>query len=254
LRERGNFAHDAPQEMHHMLRLQRFGRCLWLASAIGAALTIAETASATTISLSFYQVTNNGSSNDNVADQLRVVVSPGTGGMTSGQAIFTFFNDVGIVPYSNPSSITDIYFDDGTLLGIASITSSYGVSFSQYASPKNLPGANNVTPKFETTAGFSLDSNSPVSQNGVDKNTEWVQVTFDLLSGKTYAHTLAALAKTPGALDELRVGIKVQAINGPQSNAYVNNTPTLPVPDSGATASLLLVGLASVGLVARRKI
>jgi hypothetical protein len=44
------------------------------------------------------------------------------------QVRFTFTNN-------SSSSLADVYFDDGALLGIASITSSAGVSFSQGASP-----------------------------------------------------------------------------------------------------------------------
>ena len=52
------------------------------------------------------------------------------------QTLFTFFN---IGPLA--SSIADVYFDDGALLGIALIDNSDpGVSFSQLAAPPNLPG------------------------------------------------------------------------------------------------------------------
>jgi hypothetical protein len=59
---------------------------------------------------------------------------------------FTFTNSGPLA-----ASITDIYFDDGTLLGIASITNGSGVSFSQGATPGNLPAGNNASPPFVAT-------------------------------------------------------------------------------------------------------
>ena len=47
------------------------------------------------------------------------------------------------------SSITDVYFDDGTLLGIASFSNELGiVEFSPLASPPDLPGGNWYHPGF----------------------------------------------------------------------------------------------------------
>ncbi|HQG49608.1 MAG TPA: hypothetical protein PK373_11010 [Sedimentisphaerales bacterium] len=53
----------------------------------------------------FYKLTNNNV--ENLSSQLSVVVSDAG----SNQVLFKFFNNVGIA-----SSITDVYFDDGTLL------------------------------------------------------------------------------------------------------------------------------------------
>lgn len=55
-------------------------------------------------------------------------------------------------------SITDIYFDDGTLLGIAQLIDAEngglaGVRFTTLASPSELPEANTLDPVFVTTAG-----------------------------------------------------------------------------------------------------
>jgi hypothetical protein len=57
----------------------------------------------------------------------------------NGQVLFLFRN-VG----SAASSITDVYFDDGTLLGIAEIVNGDRVKFSQGASPGDLPAGNNI--------------------------------------------------------------------------------------------------------------
>src|SRR5262245_45722553 len=92
------------------------------------------------------------------ASQLTVEVEDAGG----GQVRFIFRN-IGAAAMS----ICDVYFDDGTLLGIASITNGGGVSFSQDADPGDLPGGNNANPDFEATAGFTADSDSPVESNGV---------------------------------------------------------------------------------------
>lgn len=161
------------------------------------------------------------------------------------QALFRFRNEGPAA-----SSITDVYFDDGTLLGIASITSSAGVSFSQGASPGNLPGGNNLTPVFETTAGFLSDSNPPAQPNGVNPG-EWLEITFNLKASQTYADVVQALvlAGEPGGL---RIGIRVQGFDGGGSEGFVNN-PGVPTPDGGATAALLGLGFLGLAALARKR-
>ena len=155
-----------------------------------------------------------------------------------GQVLFTFSN-------SGPdaSSIADVYFDDGTLLGLASIDNSdSGVAFSQGASPPNLPGANNASPPFVTTAGFLADSNPPVQPNGVNPG-EYLGITFDLQASGSFADVLAELAN-----GDLRIGIHVQGYETGGSESFVNNP--VPVP-----AAVWLFGSGLLGLVgiARRK-
>lgn len=157
----------------------------------------------------------------------------------SNQVLFMFTN-------SGPdlSSITDIYFDDGTLLGIASIdNSSFGVSFSQGASPRNLPSGNAID--FKTTADFLADSDSPVQPNGVNP-TEYLGITFDLLPGVSYADTINALY----AETDLRIGIHVQGYDDGGSESFVSTTTPIPVP-----AAIFLFGSGLLGLVgmARRR-
>jgi hypothetical protein len=181
-------------------------------------------------SYSFYQISN---ITPDVSFQLSMDVNE----VSDNRVSFTFLNS-GLIA----SSITDIYFDDGTLLGIASIINGgSGVSFSQYASPSNLPGGSSLFPPFEAIEYFSADSNSPVAPKGVNPG-EWVTIIFNLINGKDFSATTAALAS-----GELRVGLKVQAIGQQgESASFVNK-----VPEPSLTL-LLGIGLASVALLSRR--
>lgn len=131
------------------------------------------------------------------------------------------------------SSITDVYFDDGSLLGIAQIVNGTGVDFTQLATPSDLPGGSNVSPPFQTTMGFSADSVPAVQPNGVNPG-ETLAIIFDLMSGKTYADVLNDLTTSA-----LRIGIHVQGYSSLGSESFVNGSAPEPGP------SLLLgVGLA----------
>jgi len=205
-------------------------------------------AQASTASYSFYCITNTSPTNCSTgANQLSVDVSST---INPNQVLFTFKNTG-----AAPSSITDVYFDDGTLLGIASITSSAGVSFSQDASPPNLPGGGSMTPQFQTTAGFLADSNTPVSINGVNPN-EWLSILFNLQSSQTYANVLAALDSNHlNQAGDLRIGIHVQSFGNGDSESFVND-PGLPPQIVPIPAAAWLLGSGLIGLVgvARRKV
>lgn len=211
---------------------------------VGVGLACSISAQAAT--LSFQCITNTNATNCTTgANQLSVTVSAGT---LATQALFTFTNSG-----SNASSITDVYWDDGTLLGIASVNvNNVGtVSFSQYASPSNLPGGSSITPAFVTTAGFSVDSNSPhLSQNGVNPG-ESLGVLFNLQTGKTYTDLLAALDAAhrdqPG---DLRIGIHVQSFSDGGSESFINVPTAVPLP---AAVWLLGSGLIGMGGFLRKK-
>jgi hypothetical protein len=179
------------------------------------------------VTYGFGGITNNSATNTaNGEAQLFVDVAA----VGAAQVSFTFRN---VGPHA--MSITDVYFDDGTLLGIASITNMSGVDFSQGASPPNLPGGNTLSPPFSTTAGFLADSDPPAQPNGVNPGEQLV-ITFDLIGGMTFADTITAL-DTPG--DHLRIGIHVQGYADGGSESFVN------VPAPGALALLGLGGLAA---------
>jgi hypothetical protein len=160
------------------------------------------------------------------------------------QVAFKFAN-------ASSSSLTDVYFDDGALLGIAAISDSgLDVDFSQLAAPGNLPGGNNLTSGFTTTAGFSADSNPPTSPNGVTSG-EWLTITFDLQSGKNYASVIDALAlPNGGGPGDLRIGVHVQSFDGGGSESFVNVPASVPEAE---TYAMMLVGLGLVGFMAARR-
>jgi len=166
----------------------------------------------------------------------------------NNQVSFTFTN-------TSSSSLTDVYFDDGTLLGISRITWGDGmdVNFSQFASPGNLPGGNNLSPGFQTTAGFSADSNPPVSPNGVTSG-EWLTITFDLQPNQGYQSVINALALPKGGgAGDLRIGLHVQSFADGGSESFVNVPGiSVPVPEAH-TYAMMLAGMGLVGFMVSRR-
>lgn len=189
----------------------------------------------------FEKFTNNG--NPDVSGQLYVEIWD-TGPTTPNTVGFKFFNTQAVTD----SSIAQIYFDDGALLGIASITNSGdGVNYTQPATPGELPSANTLSPVFVTSTYFGVALSAggdPNQKYGVDEFDEWVLIKFDLESGKTPASVLAALAmdwNDPNFVnDGLRIGLHVQSIGNDLgfdgSDSYVNK-----VPEPGI---LILLGIA----------
>src|SRR4051812_16812911 len=106
----------------------KFGS-LNVCAAVAAAVVVSSLASATPVTVGFTRITS--TNVENPASQFSCVVSD----VSPGVVNFRFLNNVGI-----DSSICDIYFDDGTLLGISAVSDSgVGVAFHQFATPGDLP-------------------------------------------------------------------------------------------------------------------
>jgi hypothetical protein len=214
---------------------------LFFAFALGI---LATPGSAQAVLLGFQNISTNNVGDATIGEaQLTVDVTEAAGGLVS----FLFSN-------SGPaaSSITDVYFDDGSLLAIAQIIDADdgmggdpGVDFSQLANPSNLPSANSASPPFVTTAGFSADSDPPVQPNGVNPG-EWLQILFSLQDGQTFPDVEAEL--TSG---DVRIGIHVQGFASGGSESFVNNPPgpgPSPGPSVPEPGPLALIGLGGLML------
>lgn len=173
--------------------------------------------------------TSNGGYYDSGDLDTYMVVSNGV-----GEVNFTFYNESLI-----QSSIEGIYFDDGSLLGIASIENGPGTSFSQYAKPGNLPGGNLLDPNFVAEREFSVDSDPPVASDGINPPDEWLKITFNLINGGTLEDVVQEL--NTGVL---RVGIHIIDLPDGSSESAI----AVPEP-----ASILLLGLGGLALLKKRR-
>jgi len=174
-----------------------------------------------------------------------------------GYAKFRFRNEGPI-----HSSITGIWFDDGSLLGIHRIIDvdtitdpcvldgHPDVDF-DYDGKQNLPGGGDMEYPFVAIKGFTIKSDPPPPSNGVESNdpiygnTEWVQIEFALNPGQSLANVLEELM-TGDPYPTLRVGIHVQSFNGEvdSSESFVN----VPEP-----MTICLVGLGGLALLRKRR-
>jgi hypothetical protein len=195
----------------------------WVLSIVG--VVVLPVGSANAVGYGFGCVTNDSAVDCAIAESQITMEVTEEG---SGQVRFTFTN-----AGPDASAVEGIYFDDGTLLGIASVVSGPGTSFMQGASPPDLPGGNELTPPFVTTAGFLAESDPAVSANGVGPG-EFVAIVFDLKPGGSYATVLQQLAD-----GTLRAGVHVIAFASGGSESLV------AVPEPG-TGVLVLLGLGAV--------
>lgn len=203
---------------------------------------------AETYHYNFTCITNASASNCATGvQQLFLDVSP------SGNNVLFDFSNIGL----GSSSITDIYFDDGVLLNLASIFNySSGVSFSAGAAPANLPGGNLTDPPFNTstpTENFSADSDPAVVPNGINPG-EKLGLLYSLKSGKSFSDVINSLTLA-GAEGGLRVGLHVQGFFNGGSESFVNNNTatSITVTPELSNAEMMLIGLIPVYLLQRKK-
>jgi hypothetical protein len=233
--------------MLHGLLVLKGGEIMKTRMGVGLVLTalvfFATVTSGHAVLLGFYNIT--GGSNSGTEGQFSVEVTD----YGSNQVLFTLKNALGGVA----SAIAEVYFDDGSLFGIADILSDSGVNFAQGASPGNLPDHNNISPSFEASAGFLVDAGNGAPTDGVNPG-EQLRIVFDLGYGKTFADVIAALAlpsphTTIPEDNWLRIGIHVVAFANGGSESFVN----IPVPEP-ATMLISALGLLGMGAAGRKRI
>lgn len=188
----------------------------------------------------FERITAN--SNFDIAGQLILNLQANDPVEVQGQ----WFNKVTFMFVNNgpvASSITEIYFYDGSLLSMYSIDETCpGVDFKNIGAatdPATLPGYN---PDPTLVAVLSAaEANNPESKKGV-KATEWIKIGYTLQADKTFEDLLHDLAT-----GEVVVGIHVKAIEqtagGTASDSFIS---VVPEP-----ATLALLGLG--GLLLRKR-
>ncbi len=145
---------------------------------------------------------------------------------------FTFYNDSTV-----QSTVTNIYFDDGTLIGATlSIINGAGTLFAEDG-PNNIPGGEEIF--FDADREFNVGAEPPPSSNGINHIGigEWVTIEFELVGG-TLENVLNELN-----LGTLRVGLHIQDFTDGSSESAVNIVP------EPATMCLLALG----GLILRKR-
>jgi hypothetical protein len=211
-------------------------KCHTLAALALCAGTAA--ANADTVELSFYRITSN--SGVNIESQLHCVMSE----VNPTTVSFKFTNAVGV-----NSSVTEVYFDDGPFLQVAPTILQFGTNFTGGgANPPNLPGGETLSPPFNATQIFSADATGNPS-NGISTASDWLDMHFTLVSGKTFQDVVDALIS-----GEMRVGMHVRSIGPSQdSDGFVNNPLLVPLPASAWAGIGCMAGIGGIRAIRRRR-
>jgi hypothetical protein len=242
-------------------------RCNYFAAGLSAALLgFSSWASAGAV-YNFGNITFNGA--QNVASQFSVeVIAPGDPNdvgtalqlVQTGQVGFLFKNTAVI-----GSSISELYFDDGTLLDQALIVNSTninnGTSFTgPGANPSNLPGGNTLSPAFVATQGFSADAVGNPSR-GVDTAFDFVKIVFNMQDNPSnpgfkysYGDVINAIQlglTSPSTVGSLRIGMHVRSI-GAQGNS--DSFVAVPLPASAWMGLGLLGALGTAAFIKQRQL
>ncbi len=212
------------------------------AAVLAAGLVCVSTSQGASIDLKFARVEPSNAP-WNPASQFNARVSDVAG--NPGQVVFRMTNNVAGIY----CSITEIYFDShgssplSTLL--SPVSNSAGTTFvGGGASPGNLPGGNALANAFTATSAFSADSGNGGPVKGIDSASDWVDMTFNLASGKTFADVVAALNAS-----DLRLGLHVKAIiggpvdGGDFSDSFVNTITAVPLPAAAWSGLGVLSGI-----------
>jgi len=244
-------------KMREMFSARLLGRSI--AAAALAVILIAPRAATAGPVYSFNVIPDSGSSAvDAAIGHAQLSVEVNNGGTVAGTNFVNFtFRNAGPAA----SSITQIYFDDGSLLALGTITEGPGTDFRPAnPDPGNLPRGNTIN--FHEHAGFSIE---PVPQGGTMANGvnpgEFLTIQFSLQSGKTYLDTIAlldhsALTPTVDVEPGLRIGIHVQGYASGGSESFVNdpsNGPGVQSVPEPATVATALSGLIPVFVVGLRR-
>jgi hypothetical protein len=195
-------------------------------------IAVLAVSSAHAVIYDFEVFTTNGIYSDSL-DGMYVEVTNG-----AGYVDLTFYNGAAV-----QSTISGVFFDDGSLLGIDSITNS--PTYTSFSAPRTMgvfPSGHQLDPPFVTEKEFNSGANNPPPWKGIndgDLVNEWVIVTFELTSGGMLADVIAEL--NSGAL---RIGIHITNLADGSSESAI----LVPEP-----ATMGLLGLGGLLLLRRRK-
>lgn len=201
-------------------------------------------------------------------NQFAVNVTAGLTVDNVGYVNFTFTNKPIASGWTfQPSSITDVYFWDGSIFtGDYVITSSSGVDFIAGGVPEGMGDFTSVAGLPKASLVFSFEgfgSTQPTSQMGVDDSTEWLTLSLGVkpYDGWSAVDTvLAYLGNWEGSGTTwdgntmAAIGLFAQAFADGGSERFVDSPGGefhgVPIP---ATALLVGSGLVGVGLMAWRR-